>query len=74
MVTAMLGQVHATGGRRPLGRGGWPLLALGAWSVLSWVGRVRNILGDAGLDAGQRAVWLVPAVVFVAGGAACLAA
>lgn len=55
-------------------RAGWPLLALGAWSVLTWGGRVRNILEDPDLDGGGRAAWLVPAVVFILGGLVTLVA
>lgn len=53
---------------------GWPLLALGAWSVLTWGGRVRNIVEDPDLDGGGRAVWLMPAGVFILGGLATLVA
>ncbi|MPY92558.1 MAG: hypothetical protein GEV08_05655 [Acidimicrobiia bacterium] len=55
-------------------RGGWPLLVLGAWSVLTWAGRIRNIVEDAELSGGERAAWLVPAVVFIAGGVLVLVA
>jgi hypothetical protein len=65
-----VGATSETSGRRD----SWPLLALGAWSVLSWGGRVRNILEDAELTTAGRAAWLVPAVVFVLGGAVTLLA
>lgn len=42
--------------------------------MLTWAGRVRNILEDPDLAAGGRAAWLVPAAVFVLGGAATLVA
>lgn len=59
-------------GRGVGSRGGWPLLALGAWSVLTWAGRVRNIFDDAELSGSERLVWLVPALVFVLGGVVTL--
>lgn len=34
------------------------------WTLVVWVGRVRNIAADAGLDAGEKWRALVPAVIF----------
>jgi hypothetical protein len=45
----------------------WSLAALGAWNVLVWSSRGRNIvLGD------EHRGWLVPVAFFVAGGVLCL--
>jgi hypothetical protein len=52
----------------------WSVAAFGAWSVFVWATRVRNIFGDEDLSAGEKAAWLVPAVVFTAGGLVALAA
>ncbi len=58
-------------GRR---RAGWPLLVFGAYSVLVWISRARNIAEDASLSGGERVLWLVPVAIFVVGGAVTLAA
>jgi hypothetical protein len=52
----------------------WSVVAFGAWNVGLWATRVRNIFGDEELSAGEKAAWLVPAVVFTAGGLVALAA
>jgi peptidoglycan/LPS O-acetylase OafA/YrhL len=47
----------------------WSIPALGAWTVFVWVSRTRNLLrGD------ESAWWLVPVVLFLAGGVVCLVA
>ncbi|MBK5221761.1 MAG: hypothetical protein JJE52_02575 [Acidimicrobiia bacterium] len=52
----------------------WPLVVLGVLSVTMWIGRVRNIVGDDGLDGFGRTFRLAMAVSFVVLGAALLAA
>jgi hypothetical protein len=47
----------------------WSVLALGVWTLFSWVNRLRNIA-----DAGESAWWYVPAVLFIAGGVLCIVA
>jgi hypothetical protein len=47
-----------------------PAITLGAWSIVVWVGRLRNIAADDGLDAGTA---LLP-LTFVVGGAIVIAA
>ena len=42
--------------------------------MLTWSGRVRNILEDSELSGGERLVWLVPVAVFIAGGVLTLVA
>jgi hypothetical protein len=42
--------------------------------VLTWSGRVRNILEDSELSGGERLAWLVPVAVFIAGGVLTLVA
>jgi len=37
-----------------------------------WLARIRNIVRDDTLDAGSRALWLVPAIVFGVGGLVAL--
>lgn len=46
----------------------------GAWTVLVWAGRVRNVIDADDLDAGARLWRLALAALFVAGGLAVLAA
>jgi hypothetical protein len=52
----------------------WSVAAFGAWSVFVWATRVRNIFRDEDLSSGEKAAWLVPAVVFTAGGLLALVA
>lgn len=52
----------------------WPLVALGVLSVTMWIGRVRNIVGDDGLDGFGRTFRLAMAVSFIVLGAVLLAA
>lgn len=52
----------------------WPLVALGALSVVMWTGRIRNVLGDDGLEGAGRAFRLAMAVSFVGLGVALLLA
>ena len=52
----------------------WPLVALGLLSVAMWTGRIRNVLGDDGLDGLGRSFRLLMAVSFVGLGAALLVA
>lgn len=52
----------------------WPVVALGVLSVAMWIGRIRNIAGDDSLEGTGRAIRLVLAASFVAGGTAVLAA
>ena len=42
-----------------------PTIALVAWSLFVWVGRVRNVLADDGLDAEGRNLRLALALSFV---------
>jgi hypothetical protein len=45
----------------------WSLAALGGWTLLVWLTRLRNLLsGD------ESAWWWLPAVGFLAGGGLCL--
>lgn len=52
----------------------WSVLAFGGWNAAIWLTRIRNILGDDSLDAGGKALWMAPAVVFGAGGVVALLA
>jgi hypothetical protein len=47
----------------------WSVLALGVWTLFSWVNRLRNIAAD-----GESIWWYLPAVLFVAGGILCIVA
>jgi hypothetical protein len=47
----------------------WSVLALGVWTLLSWVNRLRNIAAS-----GESAWWYLPALFFVAGGVLCVVA
>jgi hypothetical protein len=42
----------------------WSVAGFGVWNVAIWATRVRNIVRDEELSGGERAAWLVPAVVF----------
>lgn len=44
--------------------------AFAAWTLLTWVGRFRNIWADATLSGGQKALNSVPVMVFTVVGAA----
>lgn len=52
----------------------WPVVALGVLSIVMWVGRIRNIVGDDDLAGFGRAFRLVLALSFIVGGAVVLAA
>lgn len=52
----------------------WPLVTLGAVSIATWVGRIRNIVGDEDLTGFGRSFRLGLAVSFVLMGAAVLVA
>ena len=45
--------------------GRWLLLAFAAWTVLVWVGRIDNVLGDPDLSTGGRAARLALALSFM---------
>lgn len=58
---------------RPTARGGDVAVVLfGAWNLLVWGARVRNIVVDPDLGMTARLAWAVPAVLFAAGGAVAL--
>lgn len=52
-----------------VGRAATTLLAVGLLYAVIWIGRLRNLLGDAGLDGSGRAVRAAIAVAFLV--AAC---
>jgi hypothetical protein len=61
------GQLQGPARRRTLLVGGF-----GAWTVLVWLGRVRNVVTADDLSGGSRAFRLILALLFVAAGAAVL--
>jgi hypothetical protein len=58
--------------RRTARAAGAVVVLFGAWNVLMWGARVRNIVIDPDLDATARLLWSVPAVFFAVGGATAL--
>lgn len=52
----------------------WSVAAFGAWNVVIWATRARNIVGDDGLSSGAKAAWMVPVVGFFLAGLLALLA
>ena len=71
-MTSVLDQVRSGQLQGPARRTALVVGGFGVWTVLVWLGRVRNVITSDELSGGGRAFRLILALVFVAAGAAVL--